>query len=87
MGTHARDSVRHLLSSADLSGEEFSFLLEVAAALKAKPQRLLEGRQLALVFEKPSLRTRVSFQVGCVTSVARPSTLAPKRWGWASASP
>jgi ornithine carbamoyltransferase len=64
MGTHARDSVRHLLSSADLSGEEFSFLLEVAAALKAKPQRLLEGRQLALVFEKPSLRTRVSFQVG-----------------------
>jgi ornithine carbamoyltransferase len=64
MGTHARDNVRHLLSSADLSGEEFSFLLEVAAALKAKPQRLLEGRQLALVFEKPSLRTRVSFQVG-----------------------
>lgn len=59
-----RDKVRHLLSTADLSGEEIAFLLDVAVALKRKPQRLLEGCQLALVFEKPSLRTRVSFQVG-----------------------
>ncbi len=55
--------VRHLLSSADLAPAEIARLLENAAALKAKPRRILEGRQLALVFEKPSLRTRVSFQV------------------------
>ncbi len=38
-------------------------MLDIASALKRRPQRLLEGRQLALLFEKPSLRTRVSFQV------------------------
>ena len=38
-------------------------MLDIAAALKRRPQRLLEGQQLALLFEKPSLRTRVSFQV------------------------
>ncbi|MGH2634501.1 MAG: ornithine carbamoyltransferase, partial [Tepidiformaceae bacterium] len=64
MGARMRDTVRHLLSTADLSGQEIIFLLDVAAALKQEPQRLLEGRQLALLFEKPSLRTRVSFQVG-----------------------
>jgi ornithine carbamoyltransferase len=53
--------LRHLLSAADLSGEEVAFLLDVAIALKKRPQRLLEGTQLALLFEKPSLRTRVSF--------------------------
>lgn len=54
---------RHLLSSADLSIEEVHLLLDIASALKRRPQRLLEGLQLALLFEKPSLRTRVSFQV------------------------
>ena len=56
-------TVRHLLSSADLTAAETEALLTAAAALKRRPQRLLEGRQLALLFEKPSLRTRVSFQV------------------------
>lgn len=54
---------RHLLSSADLTAEETVFVLQAAARLKSRPRRLLEGRQLALVFEKPSLRTRVSFEV------------------------
>ena len=58
-----QETTRHLLSSADLSGAEMAFLLKAAASLKKKPQRLLEGPQLALLFEKPSLRTRVSFQV------------------------
>lgn len=56
-------SARHLLSSADLSPAETAQILASAASLKAKPRRILEGRQLALVFEKPSLRTRVSFQL------------------------
>jgi ornithine carbamoyltransferase len=55
--------LRHLLSSHDLDAAETVRVLDIALALKQRPQRLLEGRQLALVFEKPSLRTRVSFQV------------------------
>src|SRR5258708_21845376 len=62
-GSPMAEPVRHILSSADLSPAEVAFLLDCAAALKRRPQRLLEGRQLALLFEKPSLRTRVSFQV------------------------
>src|SRR3990172_1420239 len=58
------DRLRHLLSASDLSGEEILFLLDTADALKRRPQRLLHGKQLALLFDKPSLRTRVSFQVG-----------------------
>jgi ornithine carbamoyltransferase len=54
---------RHLLSSADLTPEETVYVLDVAAKLKSRPRQLLEGRQLALIFEKPSLRTRVSFEV------------------------
>ena len=73
--------VRHLLSSADLTGQEISFLLDVAAALKRRPQRLLEGRQLALLFEKPSLRTRVSFQVAMRHLGGETIYLAPQEVG------
>jgi len=54
---------RHLLSSADISPAETAHLLQLAASLKASPRRLLEGKHLALLFEKASLRTRVSFEV------------------------
>lgn len=73
--------VRHLLSSADLSGKEISLLLDVAAALKRRPQRLLEGKQLALLFEKPSLRTRVSFQVAMRHLGGETIYLAPQEVG------
>jgi ornithine carbamoyltransferase len=56
-------SPRHLLSSADLSAEETTYLLDLAAALKRRPQKVLVGRHLALLFEKASLRTRVSFEI------------------------
>jgi ornithine carbamoyltransferase len=75
------DRIRHLLSAADLSGEEISFLLDTAAALKVRPQRLLEGRQLALLFEKPSLRTRVSFQVAMRHLGGETIYLAPQEVG------
>ncbi|MCH8346164.1 MAG: ornithine carbamoyltransferase [Chloroflexi bacterium] len=60
---------RDLLSIADLSPEELSHVLETARALKvslgqAQGERMLAGKTLALLFEKPSLRTRVSFDVG-----------------------
>jgi ornithine carbamoyltransferase len=55
---------RDLLSISDLSADELLRVLDVASALKDAGRRpLLAGRTLALVFEKPSLRTRVSFDV------------------------
>ncbi len=56
---------RDLLSIADLSPDELSNLLDTARALKNSGHGgLLAGKTLALLFEKPSLRTRVSFDVG-----------------------
>lgn len=59
---------RHFLDLADFSREEILHLLEVASDLKRRwilgdRPRILEGKILALLFEKPSLRTRVSFEV------------------------
>jgi ornithine carbamoyltransferase len=61
--------VKHLLSIADLSRGDVDELFRLAAELKAgvKAGRVvspLAGRSLALIFEKPSLRTRVTFEVG-----------------------
>jgi ornithine carbamoyltransferase len=57
---------RHFLTGLELSADELHALLDRALELKAKPlvARPLEGRTVALVFEKPSTRTRVSFQAG-----------------------
>jgi ornithine carbamoyltransferase len=61
---------RHFLSAADLSRTEAEALLQRALALKAEwhggghPRMLLQGKTLAIVFEKPSLRTRVAFEAG-----------------------
>ena len=55
---------RDLLSIADLTPEELASLLDLALMLKREgSEPLLRGRVLALLFEKPSLRTRVSFEV------------------------
>ena len=50
--------IRHFLKDDDLSPAQ---QLEV---LTHKPGRALEGKAVAVLFEKPSLRTRVSFEVG-----------------------
>jgi ornithine carbamoyltransferase len=60
---------RHFLSGEELSGAELEALLDRAAELKAgresgEGSAALAGRTVALFFEKPSTRTRVSFQVG-----------------------
>src|SRR5438105_4073769 len=57
--------MRHFLDIPDLSPDELAHLLAEAARLKAarNPDELpLRGRVVGLVFEKPSLRTRVSFE-------------------------
>lgn len=57
---------RHFLTGAELSASELDALLDRALALKHEPlcSRALEGRSVALVFHKPSTRTRLSFDVG-----------------------
>jgi ornithine carbamoyltransferase len=63
--------VKHFLSVADLSREHLFRLFTLAADLKGRWKSgrraaPLAGRSLALIFEKPSLRTRVTFEVGIV---------------------
>jgi ornithine carbamoyltransferase len=57
---------RHFLTGAELTAAELAALLDRALELKAAPlsSRALAGRSVALIFEKPSTRTRVSFDVG-----------------------
>ncbi|MDL5156954.1 ornithine carbamoyltransferase [Actinomycetospora termitidis] len=62
-----RRAPRHLLRDDDLSPAEQAEVLELAATIKADPfgHRPLAGpRAVAVIFDKPSTRTRVSFQVG-----------------------
>ena len=55
---------RDLISITDIASEELEDILQTALGLKDRGrQTLLVGKTLALVFEKPSLRTRVSFHV------------------------
>jgi ornithine carbamoyltransferase len=59
-------TARHFLTGAELSAAELSGVLDRALELKRAPlsSRALEGRSVALIFEKPSTRTRLSFEVG-----------------------
>lgn len=62
--------MKHFLTLADLTPDQFRDLLELAARLKTQLRTqganppLLQGKVLGMVFQKPSLRTRVSFDVG-----------------------
>jgi len=57
---------RDFLSIADLDREELLAILDLAARIKAGEwrERPLADKQVAMLFQKPSMRTRVSFQVG-----------------------
>jgi ornithine carbamoyltransferase len=59
--------VRDLLSDRDLSPDDLKLIFGLTERVKAAPgsfAQALQGKQLALIFEKPSLRTRVTFEVG-----------------------
>tara|TARA_R110002111_G_scaffold261627_1_gene335120 strand:- start:90 stop:1091 length:1002 start_codon:yes stop_codon:yes gene_type:complete len=73
---------RHFLTLRDFSPQEISFLLRLAKDLKAAkysgtevPQ--LNGKELALIFEKNSTRTRVGFEVAAYDQGARVTYLGP----------
>ena len=70
---------RHFLTGTELTGDELLALLERAVELKAAPRssRALEDRSVALIFEKPSTRTRLSFEVGIVELGGHPVLLRP----------
>jgi ornithine carbamoyltransferase len=57
---------RHFLTGAELTAAELHALLDRALALKTAPlsSRALAGRSVALIFQRPSTRTRLSFEVG-----------------------
>jgi ornithine carbamoyltransferase len=57
---------RHFLTGEELTADELNGIVERAVALKRDPlaSRALEGRSVALVFDRPSTRTRVSFETG-----------------------
>lgn len=66
-----RLSVQNLVSDRELGRADVNLILNFAERVKASPgsfARALEGRQLALIFEKPSLRTRVTFEVAMTST-------------------
>lgn len=71
---------RSFLTLKDYSPEEISYLLDLAAELKAKKKQgitgnSLRGKNIALIFEKPSTRTRCSFTIGCIDEGGHPEYL------------
>jgi ornithine carbamoyltransferase len=67
--TYAQRSVtgRDLISIQDFQPDELSCALDLAAAVKARPadfRGILAGKQIVLFFEKPSLRSRLTFEAG-----------------------
>ena len=68
---------RHLLTGSELSRDELDALLHRASELKLAPRssRALQDRVVALVFQKPSTRTRISFEAGIVELGGHPMIL------------
>ena len=73
---------RNFLTLADYSAEELTYLLDLAAELKAakrqrREEKHLNGRQIALIFEKDSTRTRCAFEVAAHDQGAHVTYLGP----------
>ena len=72
---------RSFLTLKDFTPEEILYLLDLAADLKAKKKQgitgnSLKGKNIALIFEKPSTRTRCAFTVGAADEGGNPTYLA-----------
>lgn len=71
---------RSFLTLKDFTPEEIAYLLDLAATLKERKKQgitgnTLKGRNIALIFEKPSTRTRCSFTIGCIDEGGHPEYL------------
>jgi ornithine carbamoyltransferase len=72
---------RSLLTLKDFTAAEIEYLIDLAAELKAKKKQgitgnSLKGKNIALIFEKPSTRTRCAFTIGCIDEGAHPEYLS-----------
>lgn len=72
---------RSFLTLKDYTMEEIDYLLDLAAELKAKKKQgitgnSLKGKNIALIFEKPSTRTRCAFTIGCIDEGGHPEYLS-----------
>src|SRR5690349_24945676 len=73
---------RHLMRLADFTGEEITYLLDLAADLKAakkegREEQRLTGKEIALIFEKDSTRTRCAFEVAAYDQGAHVTFIGP----------
>jgi ornithine carbamoyltransferase len=73
---------RHFLNLADHTPEEITYLLDLAAELKAakregREEQRLGGREIALIFEKDSTRTRCAFEVAAFDQGAHVTFIGP----------
>ena len=73
---------RHLLNLVDFSPEEITYLLDLAAELKtakeeAREEPKLVGKEIALIFEKDSTRTRCAFEVAAYDQGAHVTYIGP----------
>jgi ornithine carbamoyltransferase len=73
---------RHFLTLNDFSAEEITYLLDLAAELKAakkegREEQRLVGREIALIFEKDSTRTRCAFEVAAYDQGAHVTFIGP----------
>jgi ornithine carbamoyltransferase len=78
--------MRHFIALADLAPSEIQHLLDLAITLKAERanggnQPLLKGKVLGMVFQKPSLRTRVSFDTAMLHLGGHALYLSPNEIG------
>lgn len=77
---------RHLLTLKDFTPEEIHYLLDLSADLKAKKRagirnKLLEGRNIVLLFDKSSTRTRCAFEVAAFDEGANVTFLSNSQMG------
>src|SRR5690606_27311317 len=71
--------VRHLLEIDDLTPDELRAVLELAT--EPSPPRVLEGQGMALLFEKPSARTRNSMEMAIVQLGGHPVSIRGEEVG------
>src|SRR5947208_6130477 len=73
---------RHLMKLSDYSTEEITYLIDLAAELKAakregREEQRLVGKEIALIFEKDSTRTRCAFEVAAFDQGAHVTFIGP----------